>query len=621
MSRRAGLTLLTVLLVAGLTTTLSALYLVNQTDKQFQFVRRRAETLNRLAADTVARAVESLRGASPEEAVRENEELAASLLKIMSVSGSGLLEIAVCNREGLVLLSTDYSRSPGTPFPAYPDYRELAPDEQASPGAAIWRRLALIGPKLEVLRAESGPRFYQLQELLAAEDRGPVLSVRVVVYPALIRQDVLDDLQEAGVLSLLSILGSIAGALVFSGYAFRPLSRVSELLDNFTRGEYVAEDRARAGRQDEFGAVLSKVNLLGQQLGNFERFLDQLEEAILVFDRDRVVVLASGALEKFLRRKRAEVSGRRLEEVFDAQSPVTPFLEQAAETGATLRDVRVRIASDPESGRPVHALLSVEPLAASERRPAGFLVRLRDPEVRRQLEGQLQLAGRLTAISRVTRGVAHEVKNPLNAMRMHLELAKLKLARGDAEVQPQLEVIAGEILRLDRVVKTFLDFNRPLDLKLAETPLDGLVEGLAALTRPQAEAAGVRLETAFEARGAVINADPDLLKQALLNLVVNAIEAMPGGGVLRLETALRPPSGDQGEEVEIRIRDTGAGIPPEVEEKIFQLFFTTKERGSGIGLALTYRMVQLHGGRIGFSSKPGQGTTFVVCLPLAGALV
>ncbi len=621
MSRRAGLTLLTVLLVAGLTTTLSALYLVNQTDKQFQFVRRRAETLNRLAADTVARAVESLRGASPEEAVRDNEELAASLLKIMSVSGSGLLEIAVCDREGHVLLSTDYSRSPGAPFPAYSDYRELAPDEDASPGTAIWRRLALIGPKLEVLRAESGPRFYQLQEVLAAEDRGPVLSVRVVVYPALIRQDVLDDLQEAGVLSLLSILGSIVGALVFSGYAFRPLSRVSQLLDNFTRGEYVAEDRARGGRQDEFGAVLSKVNLLGQQLGNFERFLDQLEEAILVFDRDRVVVLASGALEKFLRRKRAEVTGRRLEELFDAQSPVTPFLEQAAETGATLRDVRVRIASDLESGRPVHALLSVEPLAASERRPAGFLVRLRDPEVRRQLEGQLQLAGRLTAISRVTSGVAHEVKNPLNAMRMHLELAKLKLARGDAEVQPQLEVIAGEILRLDRVVKTFLDFNRPLDLKLAETPLDGLVAGLAALTRPQAEAAGVRLETAFEARGAVINADPDLLKQALLNLVVNAIEAMPGGGVLRLETGVRAPSGDQGEEVEIRIRDTGAGIPPEVEEKIFQLFFTTKERGSGIGLALTYRMVQLHGGRIGFSSKPGQGTTFVVCLPLAGALV
>lgn len=620
MSRRASLTLLTVLLVAGLTTTLSALYLVNQTDKQFQFVRRRAETLNRLAADTVARAVESLRGASPEEAVRENEELAASLLKIMSVSGSGLLEIAVCDRQGLVLLSTDYSRSPGTPFPAYSDYRELAPDEQSSPGAAIWRRLALIGPKLEVLRAESGPRFYQLQELLAAEDRGPVLSVRVVVYPALIRQDVLDDLQEAGVLSLLSILGSIVGALVFSGYAFRPLSRVSQLLDNFTRGEYVAEDRARAGRQDEFGAVLSKVNLLGQQLGNFERFLDQLEEAILVFDRDRVVVVASGALEKFLRRKRAEVTGRRLEEVFDAQSPVTPFLEQAAETGATLRDVRVRIAGDPESG-PVHALLSVEPLAASERRPAGFLVRLRDPEVRRQLEGQLQLAGRLTAISRITGGVAHEVKNPLNAMRMHLELAKLKLARGDAEVQPQLEVIAGEILRLDRVVKTFLDFNRPLDLKLAETPLDGLVEGLAALTRPQAEAAGVRLETVFEARGAVINADPDLLKQALLNLVVNAIEAMPGGGVLRLETAIRPPSGDEGEEVEIRVSDTGAGIPPEVEAKIFHLFFTTKERGSGIGLAVTYRMVQLHGGRIGFSSKLGRGTTFVVCLPLAGALV
>lgn len=440
--------------------------------------------------------------------------------------------------------------------------------------------------------------------------------MRVVIYPALIREDVLSDLREAGVLSLLSILGSTVGALVFSGYAFRPLGRVSQLLDNFTRGEYAPQ--SVSSKRDEFGAVLTKVNLLGQQLGNFDRFLDQLEEAVLVFSREGAAILASGAVEKFVGRKRAQVVGRRLEEIFEKDSPVIPFLDQAAEAGSTIRDVRVRVSSNGAS--PVFALLSVEPLEVGQRR-AGVLVRLRDPEVRRQLQGQLELAGRLTAINRVTSGVAHEVKNPLNAMMMHLELARMKLARGDVSVAPQMEVIAGEISRLDRVVKTFLDFNRPLDLKMAETAVDPFVSSLVELTLPQAQAAGIDVSSRLDGRGAVITADGDLLRQALLNLVVNAIDAMPDGGELRLETELKPPADGRDEEVEIRVVDSGVGIPEEVRLKIFKLFYTTKAGGSGIGLALTFRMVQLHGGRIDFSSEPGKGTTFFVRLPLAGATV
>jgi signal transduction histidine kinase len=252
------------------------------------------------------------------------------------------------------------------------------------------------------------------------------------------------------------------------------------------------------------------------------------------------------------------------------------------------------------------------------RRPAGLLVRLRDPEVRRQLQDQLQLAERITAINRVTTGVAHEVKNPLNAMLMHLEIAKMKLARGDSDLDQQIEVISSEITRLDRVVKTFLDFTRPVDLKMRETPVNAFIESLVELTRPQAAAAGVCVETGLEAKDATITADVDLLKQALLNLVVNAIEAMPEGGTLRLETQVRASSNGSGDEVEIRIGDTGKGIPEHLREKIFKLYFTTKPSGSGIGLALTFRMVQLHGGKIDYVSESGSGTTFNVRFPLAG---
>jgi len=207
--------------------------------------------------------------------------------------------------------------------------------------------------------------------------------------------------------------------------------------------------------------------------------------------------------------------------------------------------------------------------------------------------------------------VAHEVKNPLNAMLMHVELARMKLAQGDTDVAPQMEIIAREILRLDRVVKTFLDFTRPVELNLSEVALDAFVNEIVDLASPQAAAAGIRVAVKQDIEGTSIRVDVDLMKQAILNVVVNAIEAMPNGGELRIECSMHS------DEAEIRISDTGTGIPPELREKIFRLYYTTKPEGSGIGLAMTFRIVQLHDGGIDFSSEPGNGTTFVLRLPIS----
>ena len=193
---------------------------------------------------------------------------------------------------------------------------------------------------------------------------------------------------------------------------------------------------------------------------------------------------------------------------------------------------------------------------------------------------------------------------------MHVELARIKLSKGDYDVGQQMEIIASEILRLDRVVKTFLDFTRPVEMKTAEVAVDGFVSEIVELARPQAQAVGVTVSAALNAPGATMVVDSDLLKQATLNIVVNAIEAMPQGGELRFESAV------EGEEVELRISDSGPGIPAEKREKIFQLYFTTKKKGSGIGLAMTFRIVQLHNGKIDFFSEPGKGTTFVLRFPL-----
>jgi len=403
---------------------------------------------------------------------------------------------------------------------------------------------------------------------------------------------------------------------------------LGHMLDLVAKGEYDPNDLAPVTQTgaDEFRIMATKVNLLGQQLrgakydfsdlrGNFERLLDQLEDAVLMFGRDRRLVVASGAVEKFLGKVRADLVGCTLTEVFPPNTTLGLMLAQVAQTGRPIGNRRVPITRGDGSGGFV-ALLSVdilEPLHSGPNpgRGTGLLVRLRDPEAARQVSRQLQTADRLSAISRITSGVAHEVKNPLNAILMHVELARMKLAREDTDIATQMEIISREILRLDRVVKTFLDFTRPVELHLTEVPLDSFVREIVDLAAPQAAAAGIRVSVSEDADAAHIQADVDLMKQAILNVVVNAIQAMPQGGELRIESAVR------GEEAEIRISDTGVGIPPELREKIFRLYYTTKPQGSGIGLAMTFRIVQLHDGAIDFTSEPGKGTTFVLRLPIS----
>jgi signal transduction histidine kinase len=611
MNRRTRLTLISVGLVALLTGFISAYYLKTDIERHFQFSLERAEVMKSLAADTVARSGERQSTLPIPEALASDADLASRLRKIMTASGSSLLEIAVCDRYNKVLLSTDTSRRAGDAFPEdYPDYGQLVK------GASLLR-------KVRVLIDARAPKFYQLSEALGPEGQESDLFIRVVVFPALLRTEIVPELEKAGVVSLISILGSILIALVFSHFAFKPLSDVTRMLDHLTRGEYVSETPELESKGDEFGVMVSKVNLLGQQLGNFERLLDQLEEAVLVFGGDRHLIVASGALEKFLGKRRVELMGLTMTDVFPTNTSVGFLLDQIMETGSPVRHFPVQLGGPGSAAgngagetKLSHALLSVEPLeslAAGARKNAGVMVRLRDPEVRRQIKGQLKTAERLTAINRVSGGVAHEVKNPLNAILMHVELARLKLAKGDHDVNQQMDIIASEILRLDRVVKTFLDFTRPVEMKTAEVPADAFVFEMVELARPQAQAVGVTISADLHAPGATMMVDPDLLKQAALNIVVNAIEAMPKGGQLRFESSI------DAEDVEIRISDSGSGIPPEKRDKIFQLYYTTKTKGSGIGLAMTFRIVQLLNGKIEFVSEPGKGTAFILRFPLEGS--
>jgi signal transduction histidine kinase len=265
------------------------------------------------------------------------------------------------------------------------------------------------------------------------------------------------------------------------------------------------------------------------------------------------------------------------------------------------------------------------------------------------MQSTLAYSRKLVALGRLTAGIAHEVKNPLNAMMIHLELLRTKLramARQAARTaesviaQPaggtavtlagrpevhassiaqgaieHVEVIEGEIRRLDEVVQGFLKFSRPEDLRLQPVRTLSIFDEILPVIEPEARRNGVSLEVNCPDSVDSVNGDAAMLRQAFLNLAQNAIQAMPNGGKLSL--VCTPGSRER---VEVRIEDTGVGIAPENLGKIFDLYFTTKDHGTGIGLSMVYRIVQLHDGEIEVQSTPGRGTTFRLLLPRASQI-
>ena len=230
------------------------------------------------------------------------------------------------------------------------------------------------------------------------------------------------------------------------------------------------------------------------------------------------------------------------------------------------------------------------------------------------MAAQIDIGARLAAISRVTGGVAHEIKNPLNAIALRLDLLRARLEVPEEELAPKelvkdIDVLSKEVLRLDRVVKTFLDFSRPVEVHFLKLDLVELAREVCVLLTPQAKVA--RVEVVLEApdQPAYMRGDADMLRQVILNLVTNAIEAMKDGGKIGVKVSQEPQA------VFMDISDTGSGIDPKLRDRVFQLYFTTKAKGTGIGLAMTFRAVQMHNGTIDFASEAGRGTTFHIQFP------
>jgi signal transduction histidine kinase len=532
------------------------------------------------------------------EAVRNNSTLQAVVESVNRYSLT-VYDINIGDSQSTTLLSTNPDNE-DKPLPQRPDYRQLI---DANP--------------IELMRQVFGPpRVFEVVVPLERNNE-PFVTVHVGVRTTLLRAFYAPRLLDS-----LELMGFVLGtallvAFLLSNLALRPMEQISQQLDVLNGPSETALAEEKAYQRDMAVSVSHKIERFGQRMRNvqevfsalkenLDQILGNLQDGILLFTGDGRAVLVSESAGRFLNMDRDRILGLHAREIFDRSTVLGRALCEAFDAGITLIQEEILT----ETGRRIQASLDFI-FDDKTTQGLGALLTLHDLESAEAIESEIELSRRMAAIGRLTSGVGHEVKNPINAIVVHVELLKSKLTGAGAPAMRHLEVIDAEIHRLDRVVQLLVDFSRPVELQLREQDMRDVIGDVLALSAEEMSTHNVKLESRLPEKPIVVNIDADLIKQAALNVMQNGAQAMPDGGTLRVVLE------EQRKFAVLRIADQGAGIPDDIREKIFDLYFTTKSGGSGIGLAMTYRILQLHYGSIEVQSSLGRGTEFQLRIPLA----
>ncbi|MDE1175280.1 MAG: ATP-binding protein [Edaphobacter sp.] len=487
---------------------------------------------------------------------------------------------------------------------------------------------------------QTGSIAYQIREVFGKPrvldtvqslDRNqmPFLIVHVGVRSTFLKNSYEPWLRAAALFALLAAIAAMMFAALLANSALQPIEMISRQLEKLMQAGTTAAaptPEASEGDADAMARVSKTIDRLGEQMrskeagytalqANLNQMLDTLRDGVLMFTADDRAVMVSDAVAYFLNRPEQQMVGMQLEEIFERNTSLGAAVLRAFARGDQVTAEQVTL----EDGRQVQISLDRidDGLGGGS---MGTLLTLRDIESMMQLGQELEIARRLAAIGRLTAGVGHEVKNPINAMVVHLELLRSKLtAAGPGALggaQRHVDILANEMQRLDRVVQTLADFSRPMELNLREHDLRKVIGAVVDLTSAEMQENGVRVITDAPVEPVMVRIDGELVRQAVLNLLLNAMQAMPDGGNIRVRMRREHPFGV------VEVADEGVGIPADVLPRIFELYFTTKPRGSGIGLALTYRILQIHGGALDVRSNPDpaaldRGTIFTLRLPMA----
>jgi len=518
-----------------------------------------------------------------------------------------LLYSVITDDKGVAIVHSDRKRE-GEIVPSQPSLKKLVNDH----------------PLRRLVDDSSQSQIYEVALPFNVNGK-PAATIRLGIAMPLLRGRLDDAFWYTLTLGLLSLTAALVVAVGLSSVTLKPIRKLAEDMERLRRGEF--DVGSSAGPKDEFGKLAYQLQLLGKQMesdrtqilaerseiNTVQTAVDHIEDGILFTTADGVILFANRSVEMVLDRPARDAAGKHLGNVFPPDHPLRHLMLRALERGEASRNTKIEI---PTEGAPLELLASVFPVSPEGSKGAGVILVIRDLKSlavsARTFQSLIQYSAQLAALGQITSEVAHDIKNPLHAMVIRVAFLRERLSDPTPDVTRSLDVLESEIHRAAAVVDRFSEVVYPSDLARQPVDINAILQELTTLLQAEWQAKGVALTARLDPALPVTKGDEQMLRRAFMNLIVNACQAMPHGGPVTISAEPETEA-----LLKVTIADTGVGIPPEDVERIFKMYYTTKQEGTGIGLALVRRVVDLHHGSIEIHSTVGQGTSVIVRLPSA----
>ena len=575
------------------------------TNQEVQAARERGVLAGQLVMGQLNPALAGAPGQDPVQALRADARLRAAMADAQAYTPP-VLDISITDPSRRVLVHSD---------PRLED--QTLPARGPLP---VTRGKAALRQFVQILR---GRENYEVVLPIETGGGAEFGAVRVGIAASFVREHLQAILRVQTVkLWLQILLAALVGVAVSGLVVLGPLARIRDGIGRLQAGDY--DHPVDLHGQDELGQLARQVNDLSQVLAKernqvaeqrqilvtegdtLRKVVDAHEDGLLMLDTERRVLMANRTAERLLGGDLGEITGYRIGELMPGEHPLARLVREAFSSSGRSEATPITMAG-PDGEKLYLASCQIIGEGAERR---GAMISLRDYSRMRAIQEMLDYARVLKRLARVAAGVAHEIGNPLQSMNIHLELLQNKLNSGDPGSATHLETLRREIWRLNRVIRGFLKLARLQDLNLARVEIAGVLNDLREVMQAEATMAGltIQFETAPDAPDVL--GDEQVLYQALRNLIRNAIQASRAGS-----EPIRVTAGMADEQLILTVQDHGQGMSPEVQAQAFDLYFTTKSGGTGVGLAYVQQAIEMHGGRIEVQSAPGQGTTFRLLMP------